>query len=55
MEYRQEIIRFSNHVPGKIFLHQVGSVSRHWHSTLELRYVSEGQVQIIVGDRRCFL
>ncbi len=55
MEYRQEIIRFSNHVPGKIFLHRVGSVSRHWHSSLELLYVCEGQVQIIVGDRRCFL
>ena len=55
MEYRQEIIRFSNNVPGKIFLHRVGSVSRHWHSSLELLYVCEGKVQIIVGDRRCFL
>ena len=39
----------------KIFLHRVGSVSRHWHSSLELLYVCEGKVQIIVGDRRCFL
>ena len=52
MEYRQEIIHFSQKIPGKIFLHKIGSVSRHWHSSLELLYVCEGQVQIVVGDTR---
>ena len=52
MEYRQEIIRFSQKIPGKIFLHKIGSVSRHWHSSLELLYVCEGRVQIVVGDTR---
>ena len=52
MEYRQEIIRFSNAIPGKIFLHKIGTVSRHWHTSLELIYVCEGQVQMLVGDTR---
>lgn len=50
MEYRQEIIRFSKKIPGKIFLHMIGSVSRHWHRSLELLYVCEGEVRLVVGD-----
>lgn len=50
MEYRQEIIHFSQRVPGKIFLHRLGSVSRHWHNSLELLYVCEGQVRLVVND-----
>lgn len=52
MEYRQEIIHFSQKIPGKIFLHRIGSVSRHWHSSLELLYVCEGQVHIMTDDTR---
>ena len=52
MEYRQEIIHFTQKIPGKIFLHKIGSVSRHWHSSLELLYVCEGRVQIIANDTK---
>lgn len=51
MEYRHEIIQFSNQIPGKIFLHRLGSVPRHWHKSLEVLFVLSGTVTVRVDDR----
>lgn len=52
MEYRHEIIPFSSQVPGKLFLHKLGSVPRHWHRSLEILVVLTGSVEIAVEDKR---
>lgn len=51
LDERHEIIEFSPHIPLKIFIHKLGSVTRHWHSSLELLMVLDGKVTITVdGD-----
>lgn len=43
-----EIIEFGPHIPLKIFIHKLGSVTKHWHSSLELLMVLEGTITITV-------
>lgn len=50
MEYRHEIVHFSNQVPGKIFLHRLGSVPKHWHRSIEVLFVLSGEIQVIVDN-----
>ena len=42
LDERHEIIEFGSHIPLKIFIHKLGSVTKHWHSSLELLMVLEG-------------
>lgn len=51
MEQRHEIIQFSSRVPGRVFLHRLGSVPKHWHRSIELLFVLSGAVNIVVDDR----
>ena len=39
LDERHEIIEFGPHIPLKIFIHKLGSVTKHWHSSLELLMV----------------
>lgn len=51
MEQRHEIIHFSSKIPGKVFLHRLGSVPKHWHRSIELLFVLSGTVNIVVDDK----
>ena len=51
MEERHEIIQFSEQVPGKIFLHKLGSVPKHWHRSIEILFVLVGTVNVVIDDR----
>lgn len=55
MEQRHEIIHFSSKIPGKVFLHRLGSVPKHWHRSIELLFVLSGTVHIVVDDRNYVL
>ena len=55
MEQRHEIIHFSSKVPGKLFLHRLGSVPKHWHRSIELLFVLSGEVNIICDDHSFLL
>lgn len=48
LDERHEIIEFGSHIPLKIFIHKLGSVTKHWHSSLELLMVLEGNIIITV-------
>ena len=50
MEQRHEIIQFSDQIPGKVFLHKLGSVPKHWHRSMELLFVLSGSVTAVVDD-----
>jgi xylan 1,4-beta-xylosidase len=44
---RYEIIEFSPHIPIKVFMHKLsGNVSKHWHRSLELLLVLDGEITI---------
>lgn len=49
MEYRHELINFSNNLPMKFFLHKIGNVPMHWHRSLELLYCAEGKAHVVIG------
>lgn len=51
MEERHEIIKFPQNLRLKIFIHKVGSVTRHWHRSLELLFVLEGKVHVSMDER----
>lgn len=48
LDERHEIIEFGSHIPLKIFIHKLGSVTKHWHSSLEMLMVLEGSIRINV-------
>ncbi len=51
LENRQELVAYSSRVPIKIFIHKLGEVSRHWHRSLELLMVLEGDIDITVDSQ----
>lgn len=55
MEERHEIIQFSEQIPGKIFLHKLGSVPKHWHRGIEILFVLMGTVSVVIDDRTYLL
>lgn len=50
MEQRHEIIQFSDQIPGKVFLHKLGSVPKHWHRSVEILFVLSGAVNVVIDD-----
>lgn len=50
MTERHEIIEFSPQIPIKFFMHQLGVVGRHWHSSPELLLVLDGEVRLTVDE-----
>ena len=55
MEERHEIIEFPRDLQMKVFLHKVGNVARHWHRSLELLFVLEGQVHVRMDEKPSLL
>ncbi|MBZ9685403.1 helix-turn-helix domain-containing protein [Clostridium estertheticum] len=48
VDYMYEIIKFSNVLPIKIFIHKVNYVPNHWHESLELLFILSGKVNIVI-------
>ncbi|MCD7746172.1 MAG: helix-turn-helix domain-containing protein [Lachnospiraceae bacterium] len=48
---RYEVIQFSPKIPVKVFVHKVGVVASHWHKSLELLLVLDGQITITVDGQ----
>lgn len=55
LEQRHEIVHFSSNVPVKLFVHRLGSVARHWHHSLELLLVLDGQLDITIDNEESHL
>ena len=45
-----EIINYQANIPMKLFYQRIGSVSRHWHSSIEILFVLEGTMTAIIED-----
>lgn len=45
-----EIIEFSKHIPVKVFMHKLGAVKKHWHRSLELLMILDGDLHITIDD-----
>lgn len=50
MKHNYEIIRFEEDLPINILLHRLGSVKKHWHKSIELLFILDGEVQLTVND-----
>ena len=48
MEERHEIITFPRNMHIRVFMHAIGSVSRHWHRSLELLFLIKGSAHVTV-------
>lgn len=55
MEARHEIIPFDHNSPIRFFMHKLGSVTRHWHESLELLFVLAGEVTVFSGNAQTTL
>ena len=51
LEERHEIVKFSPNIPIKIFMHKIGFVSRHWHQSIELLMILDGNVNIRINEQ----
>ena len=49
MEHRHEVVNFPENSPIKIFIHKLGDVNMHWHHSIELLYIVQGEVKITAG------
>lgn len=47
---RHEIIEFPVTIPLKVFIHKLGSVTKHWHNSLELLMVLRGTIHISIDE-----
>ncbi len=55
VDERYEIVEFSPRIPVKIFMHKLGSVTKHWHRSLELLLVLEGEIEITIDGETSIL
>ena len=46
---QHEIIDFESHIPLKVFIHKLGTVPKHWHTSVELLMVLEGSIEITIN------
>lgn len=46
MEYYYEIIQNSQGIPVKMFAHSINRVSKHWHDSIELLLILDGEISI---------
>lgn len=54
MEARHEIIPFT-HTPVRLFMHKLGSTTRHWHESVELLFVLSGNATVFTGSEHTVL
>ena len=52
---RHEIIEFPVTIPLKVFIHKLGSVTKHWHNSLELLMVLRGTIHISIDEEAFIL
>ena len=50
LEERHEIIEFPPNIPLKIFMNKLGSVDNHWHRSIELLMVLDGEITIAIDN-----
>ena len=55
IDERYEIIEFSPRIPVKIFMHKLGTVTKHWHKSIELLLVLEGEMDITMDGETSHL
>ncbi|MEG1131283.1 MAG: helix-turn-helix domain-containing protein [Romboutsia sp.] len=48
MNYAYEIIKFNEALPAKIFIHEVDTVQSHWHESIEILLVANGEVELLI-------
>ncbi len=46
-----EIINYQPNIPIKLFYQRIGSVSKHWHSSIEILFVLQGKMTVIIEDQ----
>lgn len=51
MNYTYEIIKFNKALPAKIFIHEVNIVQSHWHESIEILLVANGEVELLVDGK----
>ena len=51
MENIHEIISFSSELPIRFFFQEIGSIGKHWHTSIEILFILSGEADIIVDDR----
>lgn len=50
MKFNHEIISFPKNVPLNLSINRLGSVGRHWHQSLEIVFVVNGDVNVKLSD-----
>ena len=55
LDERYEIVEFSPYIPIKIFMHKLGEVTKHWHKSLELLLVLDGEINITMNGETSIL
>lgn len=51
MENIHEIISFSSELPIRVFFQEIGSIAKHWHTSIEILFILSGEVDITVDDQ----
>lgn len=51
MNYNHEIITFTDNHPIRLFINKIGSVEPHWHQSLEISAVINGEVSVNIFDK----
>lgn len=46
-----EIISYQSNIPIKLFYQRIGTVSRHWHSSIEILFVLQGHMTVVIEDQ----
>ena len=50
MTTSHEIINYPNNLPINLFVHTIGTVAKHWHQSLELLIVADGNATVVAGN-----
>ena len=52
MRYTYETIKFDKSLPANIFIHEVDVVQSHWHESIEILLVANGEVDLLVDGKK---
>lgn len=52
MATSHEIINYPDNLPLNLFIHTIGTVPKHWHQSLELLIVADGNVMVAEGNTK---
>lgn len=51
MEARHEIVTFPRNMKLRVYMHAIGTVPRHWHGSLELLFLINGEARLNIDGR----